>query len=95
VNEFVYAPGSTSLEEADETLEEEGQYYDVGSDKKRNDKSTLIDGSIQVTVDRVPKMGVAALEIGWVTQYEHVNEHTHDEGNGDGDVREDGAEIAA
>jgi hypothetical protein len=40
-------------------------------------------------------MWVAAFEIGWVTQYKHVNKHTHDEGNGDGDVREDRAEIAA
>jgi hypothetical protein len=95
VNEFVYAAGSTSLEKADQTLKEESKYNDVYGNKERHDESAFVNGSIQVTIDWVTQMWIASFEIGGITQYKHVNKHTHDEGNGDGDVREDGAEIAA
>jgi hypothetical protein len=95
VYEFVYTAGTTSLEKADKTLKEESQYYDVCSNKERHDESAFVNSSIQVTIDRVTEVWVASFEIGGITQYEHVNKHTHDESNGDGDVREDGAEIAA
>jgi hypothetical protein len=95
LNEFVNAAGSASLEKANQTLKEESKYNDVYGNKERHDESSFVDGSIQVTIDWVTEVWVASFEIGRITQYKHVNEHTHDESNGDGDVREDGAEIAA
>jgi hypothetical protein len=74
-DEFVNASCSASLKKADETLKEECNYNDVGSDKERNDESSFVNGSENVV--RMTKRRVVSFEVSRITQNKEENKYTH------------------
>jgi hypothetical protein len=73
VYEHIDASISFGLGNGNETLNYESDYDDKHGHEDRYNKSSLINDS-QVVAGQWVQCGVVVLEIGWVTEDEHVNQ---------------------